>query len=208
MIKKLTGIALIIFILVVGTVFAIGFIYPPNQSTTSGDIPQKEPGQNTASKTFSLADAALHNLRTDCWLVIDNKIYDVSLYLGSHPGGQRNITSRCGTEVTGVFASIHSNFAWNLLNKYFVANVSSANSSNSEQSATKNLAKISDAVMQLYPGAEVIRVKPKKDFYIAKIIHNGILSEIHLNSNGEFLKEEVENDEFDWSAWDSDSDDN
>lgn len=70
--------------------------------------------------TFTLTEVATHSAEKDCYLAIKDKVYDVSDYIGSHPGGRKNITSRCGEEVTGVFASIHSNFAWDLLGKYYI----------------------------------------------------------------------------------------
>jgi cytochrome b involved in lipid metabolism len=67
-----------------------------------------------------MADVAKHNSANNCWLAISGKAYNVTSYVGSHPGGQGAILNSCGTEVSGIFASIHSNFAWNLLGQYYV----------------------------------------------------------------------------------------
>lgn len=75
---------------------------------------------NSTTTVFSLADVAQHKTAADCYLVIDNTVYDVSGYLNNHPGGRGVIQSRCGTEVTGIFARIHSNRAWNLLTSFKV----------------------------------------------------------------------------------------
>lgn len=74
-----------------------------------------------ASSGVTMADVAKHNSANDCWLAISGKAYNVTSYAGSHPGGRGVITNSCGTEVSGIFASIHSNFAWNLLGQYYVA---------------------------------------------------------------------------------------
>lgn len=39
------------------------------------------------SKTFTLEDIKQHTTRQDCWVVIENKVYDVTKFLDEHPGG-------------------------------------------------------------------------------------------------------------------------
>ncbi|MFA6422029.1 MAG: cytochrome b5 domain-containing protein [Candidatus Buchananbacteria bacterium] len=84
-----------------------------NQPTTP---PKSQPALNAT-------EISKHSSANDCYLIVKNKVYNVSSYIGSHPGGRNKITSNCGTEVTGIFAQIHSNFAWNLLNKYYIGDV-------------------------------------------------------------------------------------
>ncbi|MBP9781362.1 cytochrome b5 domain-containing protein [Candidatus Woesebacteria bacterium] len=73
------------------------------------------------SSVLTLAQVSQHNTPSDCYLIIKGAVYDVSSYINKHPGGSNNIISSCGSEVTGIFASIHSNAAWNLLKNYQVA---------------------------------------------------------------------------------------
>lgn len=40
-----------------------------------------------AKKTISLEDCKAHNKEEDCWLVISDKVYDVTEFLDEHPGG-------------------------------------------------------------------------------------------------------------------------
>jgi len=44
-----------------------------------------------------------HNSKSDCWLVIKDKVYDVTQYLSFHPGGEEQILSYCGKEATEAF---------------------------------------------------------------------------------------------------------
>lgn len=76
--------------------------------------------------TLDMAEVAKHNTANSCFLVIKGAVYDVSSFISQHPGGARRITEVCGQEVTGIFASIHSNFAWNLLGDYFIGNLGSS----------------------------------------------------------------------------------
>lgn len=93
-----------------------------NPPQTTQQPPATTPTTSTTktSSVFTLSEVAKHSTPSDCYLAINNKVYDVSNFIGSHPGGANKIISNCGKEVTGIFAQIHSNRAWDLLIKYYV----------------------------------------------------------------------------------------
>ncbi len=217
--KKLTLMAIIIFIVAIG-IMLIGSTFvtksgPKNigntKSVSQSDINSPNinisnmvfDSEKTTSDSFTLAEISKHNSRHDCYLIINNNIYDVSSYISYHPAGSRIITSRCGKEVTGIFARIHSNRAWDLLKKYKIGTISISKLDTTSQV----LNAIADALKKANPNAEIVKVRPKTNFYVAKIIYNGKLYEIHIDNNGQIIKEEVENDEFNWSLWENDNDD-
>ena len=58
-----------------------------------------------SAKTYSLADVATHNNKTDCWFVVNANVYNVTGYENSHPGGAQNITNFCGKDATAYFTA-------------------------------------------------------------------------------------------------------
>ena len=54
--------------------------------------------------SFTLEEVGTHNTAADCWLVVNETVYDVSEYVTAqkHPGGDV-IAQNCGTEVTEAF---------------------------------------------------------------------------------------------------------
>ncbi|NXK23241.1 FADS2 desaturase, partial [Arenaria interpres] len=50
-----------------------------------------------------------HNLRTDKWLVIERKVYNVTKWAKRHPGGQRVISHYAGEDATDAFQAFHIN---------------------------------------------------------------------------------------------------
>ena len=64
---------------------------------------------------------ATHNTETDCWLQIHDKVYDVTRYLDTHPGGAEVILDTAGGNATDMFEDIgHSKGARRQLDKFQV----------------------------------------------------------------------------------------
>ena len=64
----------------------------------------------TASATpagYTMDQVKANNSATKCWSVIDSKVYDLTTWIGSHPGGAGAITSLCGTDGTASFKGQH-----------------------------------------------------------------------------------------------------
>mmetsp|Transcript_16466 Transcript_16466/g.35666 ORF Transcript_16466/g.35666 Transcript_16466/m.35666 type:complete len:186 (-) Transcript_16466:118-675(-) len=53
------------------------------------------------------AQVALHNTAEDCWIILRNKVYDISKFLKFHPGGSRILVDVAGTDCTELFDSNH-----------------------------------------------------------------------------------------------------
>lgn len=48
-----------------------------------------------------------HNLKNDCWVIIHNRVYDVTDFLPEHPGGPDIILKYAGKDATKAFDPIH-----------------------------------------------------------------------------------------------------
>jgi len=54
-------------------------------------------------KDYTKEEVAKHNSSDDCWLIVDDKVYDVTSFVESHPGGDA-IFSKAGKDNTiGIF---------------------------------------------------------------------------------------------------------
>ncbi|RBR20876.1 uncharacterized protein FIESC28_05028 [Fusarium coffeatum] len=54
------------------------------------------------------SEVARHNSSKSCWLIIHNKVYDLTEFLPNHPGGRKVILKNAGKDSTGDFDLIHS----------------------------------------------------------------------------------------------------
>lgn len=67
-----------------------------------------EPSETVAaSDEFNLEEVQKHNTKTDCWLVVHNKVYDVSEFLNDHSGGALSILTYAGKDATAEFDMVH-----------------------------------------------------------------------------------------------------
>ena len=133
MIKKIVAITLAIFFLTVIIIVGLGLFSSPNQpSNQQTNQPTNQLTNQQTNKLIPISEVAKHNTPTNCWLIINNKIYDVSQYLkfNLHPGENATITPYCGKEATTAFDTKdrsnpkpHSADANSMLTDYYVADL-------------------------------------------------------------------------------------
>ncbi|KAF5205370.1 Cytochrome b5 [Thalictrum thalictroides] len=74
------------------------------------------------SNIFTFAEVSKHNNLKDCWLLINGKVYDVTKFLGDHPGGSEVLLKATGKDATADFkkAHSHSSNALTMMDKFYV----------------------------------------------------------------------------------------
>ncbi|MGA0079593.1 MAG: cytochrome b5 domain-containing protein [Candidatus Nanopelagicus sp.] len=85
----------------------------PAQAASSGggSAPAAAPTQKPVSTNLPLTadEVKKHSSASDCWSIIDGVVYDLTNWVGSHPGGSSRITAICGKDGTSNFLGQHSN---------------------------------------------------------------------------------------------------
>ena len=76
-------------------------------------------------KTFTLGEVKKHNKKNDAWTIIEKKVYDITTWIPTHPGGDV-ILKAIGKDGTRLFKSAnHPSFVKeNVLPKYYIGNLS------------------------------------------------------------------------------------
>lgn len=139
--KKLSTISLFIFGAVVTAILTASLIYYQNNKS-GGQVSNSQISslvQNTLKQLKSsgvvldMTEIIKHNKQTDCWMLISGKIYDITSFFGSHPGGNNVMISSCGKDATDAYKTKdpnatstsggrggHSFNAQNLLSEYYL----------------------------------------------------------------------------------------
>ncbi|CAO3676476.1 unnamed protein product [Umbelopsis ramanniana] len=60
------------------------------------------------SKKFTVEQVAEHNSENDCWIIVHDKVYDVTKFLKEHPGGKKVLLKASGTDATKQFDAFHN----------------------------------------------------------------------------------------------------
>ena len=66
------------------------------------------PAAKKSLPQYTMAEVAKHCTRDDAWVVIDERVYDVTDFIDSHPGGVGPIINLAGKDCTDVFANYHA----------------------------------------------------------------------------------------------------
>lgn len=53
-------------------------------------------------------EVMLHDNANDCWIVLNGEVYDVSSFIGKHPGGAARLLEVAGKDATAKFLQVHS----------------------------------------------------------------------------------------------------
>ncbi|XP_013407405.1 cytochrome b5-like [Lingula anatina] len=72
-------------------------------------------------KVYRAAEVREQSENGKTWLIIYNKVYDVTEFKYEHPGGEHILNQYSGDDASSIFVYInHSEFALNLMNKYLI----------------------------------------------------------------------------------------
>ncbi|RDD40073.1 Cytochrome b5 [Trichoplax sp. H2] len=77
-----------------------------------------------STKTFTREEVAKHNNGQALWLIIHNKVYDVSKFMEEHPGGEEVLLEMAGKEATEAFEDVgHSTDARSMMQNYYIGDI-------------------------------------------------------------------------------------
>ena len=129
--KKALALALVLFTSFMSYVVVGGFIQKQQkENNISSNSTGESTPASTSTDTHTIDEVAKHKTSSDCWIIIDNSVYDVSSFLRVHPGGASAIIPYCGKEATKAFETQdkgsgggHSTRASAMLSDYLIGSI-------------------------------------------------------------------------------------
>ncbi|XP_058486385.1 cytochrome b5 isoform X1 [Solea solea] len=88
----------------------IGSAINANSETIESDV-----------KYYTLEEIRVHNMCKDAWLIVHDKVYDITSFLEEHPGGEEVLLEQAGADATESFEDVgHSTDAREMLLQYYI----------------------------------------------------------------------------------------
>lgn len=135
------GIALVVVIL---TIYYIFNFQKQTQNLNSINSSTNKTSQKNLNTTLTIESVQKHNQASDCWIIIDKKVYNVTGYLNLHPGGTSRIVPYCGQDATQAFLTkdgqgTHSQAAFQDLAQLYIGDVNGVIKQTPNINSIKNL---------------------------------------------------------------------
>ncbi|KAI5608509.1 cytochrome b5 type B [Silurus asotus] len=91
-----------------------------NTNSTTGDEKHQPAGDGDV-KYYTRKQIQAHNMSKDVWLIIHDKVYDITCFLEEHPGGEEVLLEQAGSDATESFEDVgHSTDAREMLEQYYI----------------------------------------------------------------------------------------
>ncbi|KFB46995.1 AGAP002113-PA-like protein [Anopheles sinensis] len=115
----------------------------------------------TELKQYSIADVASHNKPNDVWMIIHDKVYDVTKFLQEHPGGEEVLIEVAGKEASSEFDDVgHSTDAKESMKQFLVGEIieaeRKAKKSSKTMSASARTALVAGSALAIGAGLAMI----------------------------------------------------
>lgn len=80
----------------------------PSISPTTPSAPASGTASGGAAVVYTMDQVTQHADESSCWSVVDGGVYDLTNWIGQHPGGSDRILEICGTDASSAFDAEHS----------------------------------------------------------------------------------------------------
>ncbi|KAL5572552.1 hypothetical protein UlMin_022149 [Ulmus minor] len=78
---------------------------------------------NKAAKAYSKVEVSLHKSRTDCWIIIKDKVYDVTSYVEEHPGGDAILAHAGDDSTEGFYGPQHATRVFDMIDDFYIGDL-------------------------------------------------------------------------------------
>ncbi|XP_026175539.1 cytochrome b5 type B [Mastacembelus armatus] len=90
-------------------------------SATNTNREESSEAAGESVEYYTLEEIRVHNMSGDTWLVIHDKVYNITRFLEEHPGGEEVLLEQAGTDATESFEDVgHSTDAREMLQQYYI----------------------------------------------------------------------------------------
>merc|ERR1712113_658612 len=75
--------------------------------TKEAPVQKEKKSKTDSGGGFTMEEVAKHTTKEDCWVVLHNRVLNVTSFLSQHPGGELAILTFAGKDASAEFDMIH-----------------------------------------------------------------------------------------------------
>ncbi|XP_024987343.1 cytochrome B5-like protein isoform X1 [Cynara cardunculus var. scolymus] len=113
---------LMVVTLIIGFLFSLLFIAPRFSKSDQTEKVHSDANTKTV-RAYNKAEVLLHNKRTDCWIIIKEKVYDVTSYVEEHPGGDAILVHAGDDSTEGFFGPQHATRVFDMIEDFYIGDL-------------------------------------------------------------------------------------
>ncbi|KAJ9692242.1 hypothetical protein PVL29_011352 [Vitis rotundifolia] len=113
---------IVVVAILLGVLLGALLVIPPLKKTGNSKTAQKG-FMSKVSKTYTKAEISLHNKNTDCWIIIKDKVYDVTSYVEEHPGGDAILAHAGDDSTEGFFGPQHATRVFDMIDDFYIGDL-------------------------------------------------------------------------------------
>ncbi|KAI8983530.1 acyl-CoA dehydrogenase/oxidase [Pilobolus umbonatus] len=104
------------------------------------------------SKKFTVEEVLKHTQANDSWIIVHDKVYDITGFLDDHPGGKKVLLKAAGTDATKQFDAFHSPSVLDkIASKYLIGEIGTDEVQEEEEVEDFNPLKVGEAYGDMVP---------------------------------------------------------
>ncbi|KAF6155886.1 hypothetical protein GIB67_039217 [Kingdonia uniflora] len=100
--------------------FLLGAFLMITRSRKPGNETVIDTSNKKASKLYTRAEVLLHNERSNCWIIIKEKVYDITPYVEEHPGGDAILAHAGDDSTEGFFGPQHATRVFDMIEDFYI----------------------------------------------------------------------------------------
>ncbi|CAL9135039.1 unnamed protein product [Musa textilis] len=122
----LTGRHVQMELIVIGMILLLllGALFVIPRSNRKGKAQGTHPTATTKTiRTYTKEEVSLHNTRTDCWIIVKDKVYNVTPYVEEHPGGDAILNNAGGDSTEGFYGPQHATRVFDMVDEFYIGDL-------------------------------------------------------------------------------------
>ncbi|KAF3341954.1 cytochrome b5 [Carex littledalei] len=99
------------------------FLFPKSNNKGKGKHTQSSSSLVKNVRDYTKEEVSKHNTRKDCWIIVKDKVYDVTPYVEEHPGGDAILNNAGRDSTEGFYGPQHATRVFDMVDEFYIGDL-------------------------------------------------------------------------------------